>query len=130
MMNKSPTDLRKFGLIMAAALAVLGALFILKHNPAWPYLFGTGGFFLIAGLFIPRILAPIECLWMKIAHVMGIVMTYILLTLTYYIVITPVGLIMRLMGNDPMQRKIDPNAKSYWVKVDPDGPTGRPEKPY
>lgn len=130
MMKKSSTELRKFGLVMTAALALLGGLLLWQHGSAWPYLFGVGGFFLICGLFIPHMLAPIEWLWMKIAHVMGIVMTYILLTLTYYIVITLVGLIMRLVGNDPMKRKFEPEAKSYWMKVDPEGPTSRPEKPY
>jgi hypothetical protein len=129
-MKKSTTELRKFGLIMAAAFAVIGGLFLWRHVSAWPYLFGVGGFFLICGIIVPRILAPIEWLWMKLAHAMGIVMTYILLTLTYYIVITPVGLLMRIFGNDPMKRKFDTNNDSYWVKVDPDGPTGRPEKPY
>ncbi len=130
MMKKSAGELRKFGLVTAAALTVLGAIFLWRHESAWPYLFGVAGFFLLSGLVIPRILAPIEWLWMKIAHVIGIMMTYVLLTLTYYIVITPVGLIMRLVGNDPLKRKFEPEADSYWVKVDPEGPTGRPEKPY
>jgi hypothetical protein len=128
--KKTNKDLRIFGLTMTVAFAVLGLIFIWRDFPGWIVLFCISGFFLLTGLALPIILRPIEWLWMKIAHVIGIVMTYVLLTLTYYIIITPIGLLMRLFGHDPMKRKFDKNAESYWSDVDPEGPTSRPEKPY
>ena len=128
--KKTNKELRIFGLTMTIAFAVLGLIFIWRDFTGWIVLFCISGFFLLTGLALPFILRPIEWLWMKVAHVIGIVMTYVLLTLTYYFIITPIGLLMRLFGRDPMKRKFDKNAGSYWSDVDPEGPTNRPEKPY
>jgi len=57
-------------------------------------------------------------------------MTRVILSLTFYLVLTPMGLIMKIFGRDPLNRRFDESAKSYWVPVDPDGPTSRPDKPY
>ncbi|NIT61855.1 MAG: hypothetical protein GWN00_38340 [Aliifodinibius sp.] len=122
--------LRNFGLVMAIGCGILGGIFLLKGFYAWRYLFAAGGFFLISGLIFPLILMPIEWIWMKVAHVLGIFMTYVLLTITYYILVTPLGLIMRLFGNDPMKRRFKRDEESYWVEVDPEGPTSRYDKPY
>jgi len=130
MFKKSSQELRKFGITMAIAFTVFGSIFWWRDNHLWQYLYGIGGFFLVFGLILPKVLAPIEWAWMKAAHAMGIVMTYILLTLTYVIVITPIGLLMRIFGKDPLKRKFDPQTASYWVTVDPEGPASRPDKPY
>ena len=128
--DKSSQELRKFGIVMAVGFGVIGSIFLWKDNQAWRYLYGIGGFFLLFGLVIPKVLAPIEWVWMKFAHTLGIVMTYILLTITYIVVITPIGLVMRLFGKDPLNRKFDKTLTSYWVSVDPHGPTSRADKPY
>jgi predicted anti-sigma-YlaC factor YlaD len=128
--KKTKRELRKFGLTMAVAFAVFGGLFLWRAKPVWPYFFGIAGFFLIFGLLFPNLLAPIEWAWMKMAHLLGQVMTRLILTLTFYLVITPLGLIMKLSGKDPLHRQFDRSASTYWVPVDPDGPTSRPDKPY
>lgn len=115
---------------MAVAFAIVASFLLWKDHGIFKYFYGVAGFFLLFGLVFPKVLWPIEWIWMKFAFYMGIVMSYVLLTITYYVVITPVGLLMRLFGNDPMKRKIDPQAKSYWIKVDPEGPTSRQDKPY
>ena len=123
-------DLRKFCITMACALAVFGALFLWREKPVWPWLFGVSGFFLFFGLLLPQVLKPIEWAWMKMAHFMGQIMTRVILTLSFYLVITPLGLIRRLLGKDQLNLKFDKNASSYWIPVDPDGPVSRPDKPY
>ncbi len=128
--KKTKRELRKFGLTMAVAFAVFGGLFLWRAKPVWPYFFGIAGFFLIFGLLFPNLLTPIEWAWMKMAHLLGQVMTRLILTLTFYLVITPLGLIMKLSGKDPLHRQFDRSASTYWVPVDPDGPTSRPDKPY
>ena len=45
----------------------------------------------------------------------GIVVSYVILAATYYLVLTPIGLVMRLCGYDPMHRRFDRKAESYWV---------------
>ncbi len=128
--SKSTKELRTFGVIMAVTLAIIGSILLWKDNTAWPYLYAAAAFFLVAGLTFPRILAPVEWLWMKFARIMGIITTSIILSIAYYFIVTPVGIIMRIAGRDPLHRRLGRRARSYWIPVDADGPAGRPDKPY
>ncbi len=82
------------------------------------------------GLVAPRLLGPVERLWMAIAEVMGAVVTRIILALTFFLVITPVGIAVRLISGDRFGKRFDPQAESYWVPVELDGPASRPDKPF
>ena len=127
---KSIRDLRKFGFIMTVPLAVIGGLALWRGRAAGPYLAALAVFFLAAALLFPRALAPIERTWMAFATKLSVVMTYVVLTLTFYLVITPFGLLLRLLGKDLLQRKLDSDLKSYWMPAEADGPGTRPDKPY
>lgn len=127
---KTKKELRKFGLIMAFPLFVITGILYWRQKPAMLYFLAVAGFFLLSGLFLPKILAPIEKIWMRIAEFLSIIMTKVILTSTFYVVITPVALFLRLIGKDVLEKKFDSNQTSYWVPVEPDGPCSRPEKPY
>jgi len=114
---------------MAAACAVVTALLWWRGKPAGLYLGAAAGLFFVLGIALPRALAPVEWVWMKFAHYLGIVMTFVLVTLTFFLVITPVGLFIRL-GKDSLGLKFDRRAATYWAPVEKDGPTSRPDKPY
>jgi len=120
----------KFGLVMAMACTAVTLLLVLRGFSAWPYTAAIGGFFLLSGLFLPGILGPVEWIWMKFAHVLGFIMTNVLLTLVFFIGVTLTGLVMRLAGKDPLGLGFRKDQDSYWHEVDPDGPCGRPDKPY
>ena len=124
------TRLRKFALVMSVALGLLGAFLWWRARPAWPYVAGAGGVFLLLGLVAPKLLAPIERAWMALANVLQAIVTRILVTLTFFLAITPIGLTMRLLGKDPLDKAPDPEATTYWVVVDPRGPGSRPNKPF
>lgn len=128
--RKSVRELRRFGLIMAVPLAALGGLAVWRGRAWGPYALGLAAAFLLCGLIAPRILGPVERAWMAFAKVMSIVMTFVILTLTYYLVITPVGLVVRLTGKDSLQLRRSRKRISFWEAVDPDGPCGRPFRPY
>ena len=123
-------ELRRFGLVMAAALGVLAAFLLWRHRPAWPYVAGAAGAFAALGVAAPGLLRPVERAWMTLAGWLSVVMTYVMLTLTFFLVVTPLGLMRRLGGRDPLHLKLDRNAASYWVPVEPDGPASRPDRPY
>lgn len=74
------------------------------------------GFTLFAARFIPPLFRYIFSKWVALSVVIGYFISRILLTVIFFLVITPTGLIMKLFGKDPMERKIDPQAKTYWVK--------------
>ena len=122
--------LRRFGLVMAAAFALLAVLLLFKQRPAGPYALAMAACFALLGVAAPRVLDPVERAWMKLAGWLSAVMTYVVLTLAFFLVLTPLGLIRRLFGGDPLRRRRDRNAASYWLPVEPDGPGSRPERPY
>ena len=83
------------------------------------------------GAAAPRLLSIPYRLWMSLALVLGFTITRLLLTAVFFLLITPVGLLMRLAGRDPMRRKLDPEAPTYWIpRVDESDPKERLEKLY
>jgi Saxitoxin biosynthesis operon protein SxtJ len=127
---KTKKELRKFGIVMSTPLGIIGGILFWKGKSSGGYFFVLAAFFLMSGLLFPGILRPIERIWMKFAEIISAVMTRVILTLTFYLVITPVGLLLRLMGKDLLQMKFEPHRKSYWEPVEEDGPCSRPDKPY
>jgi len=120
----------QFGLLMAVVWAIIGSILLWRGTRLWPCIYALAAFFLISTLTYPRLLMPIETIWMKLAHMISLVTTRIILGVTFYLIITPMALIMRLIGRDPLAKKSDPRADTYWTTVDPNGPTSRPNKPY
>lgn len=128
--GKSAKELRKFGLTIGVAFGVLSAFLWWRERPSFLLFSGISAALIFAALLVPRVLGPVESIWMKVAHVMGAIMTRVLLTLTYFLMITPIGFLMRLFGKDPLQIRPAPTRPSFWVEVPDDGPCSRPEKPY
>ncbi len=115
---------------MLAAFGVLGGVLLWRERAAAPYLLAVAALFGLAGLFVPAALRPVEKAWMKLALVLSAVMTRVILTVAFVLAITPVGLVLRLMGKDLLALRRDSTLPSYWTPVEPDGPATRPEKPY
>ena len=113
-----PTDnraLRKFGLTVGGVFLALAALLLWRKAEWGIYLAYAGGPLVLLGAIFPRILKPIYLGWMALALAIGTVMTTVLLTLFFLLVVTPVGLFFRLIGRDILHRKFDRQAKSYWI---------------
>ena len=125
------TELRKFGILVGMMVAAIFGLllpWLMDWSlPIWPWVvFGVMG---LAGLFFPKVLAPVYSVWMRFALLLNRITTPILLGAVFFLLVTPIGLIMRLMGNDPMNRGFDADIKSYRVKSSATGKE-RLEKPY
>ena len=129
-MRKSKRALRKFGITMAVAFGLFALLFWWRDRSWWIYVAGAAGFFLVAGLLVPSVLRPIEKGWMKVAELLGAVMTRVVLTIGFVLAVVPVGLIMRLRRKNLLGLSFDKEASSYWEPVEADGPATRPDKPY
>lgn len=108
--------LRKFGLVVGGVFALLGAFFFLRHKAHWPYFVGPGVALIFFGLILPRLLKYVYLAWMTLAVLLGFVVSHVLLTLFFYLVIFPIGLAARLAGKDFLSLKLDRTAKSYWLK--------------
>jgi fatty acid desaturase len=113
--RSDPRDLRKFGITMAVALAVLGWLFTWRGADEARWLFWVAGAFLVLGLVVPVALRPVQKVWMAFAIVLGWVMTRVILVIVFYVGITPIAFIARLVGKRFLDLGFEPERKSYWV---------------
>jgi hypothetical protein len=115
--RSAPTkDLRKFGWVVGGVFLALGLWFFFRHK-GYPRLFtGVGLPLVLLGTVAPNVLRPIYVLWMGLAVVMGHIVSTILLTLLFYLVVFPVGVAARLAGKDFLHMKLAPEAKSYWIE--------------
>ena len=109
------TDLRKFSWVFGGALMALGAFAWYRGSGAAPYLLWPGLVVAVVGTIVPNVLRGLYFVWMTIGLTLGAIVTRIILTLVFVVAVVPIGLIMRLLGKDPMQRKLDPEAESYWI---------------
>jgi polyferredoxin len=101
----SARDLRKFGLTVGGVFLGLGLLFYFRHKPWWPWFIGPGVPLIALGAILPRGLKWIYVAWMTLAMVLGAIVSTILLTLLFCVVVTPIGWIARLAGKDFLSRK-------------------------
>lgn len=131
MASPDKQELRTFSFVFAAGLVIMfGLLFpwlAERPWPTWPFI--TAAIFVTAGLAIPQALLPLYKLWMKIGHVLGWINTRIILGLIFFVIFTPVALGLKILGKDPLRRKLDRSIGSYRVpseKLDRD----RMEKPF
>ncbi|NNE44448.1 MAG: hypothetical protein HKN12_09580 [Gemmatimonadetes bacterium] len=112
-------ELRTFGLSLAVVCLIwVGILWWRGHTGAIPYLLWASPVLALLALVAPIALWPIHKVWMPVAHAIAKFITWLILTLAFYLVFTPFGVIMRLIGRDPLERKLDPKATTYWHKRD------------
>lgn len=128
--QKSRDELKSFGQVMALVILLLAVVPFLKGRLSGLILLLVSQAFLLSSILFPEVLRPIEKVWMAFGEKMSVVMTAIILTLTYYLAFAPLGIIMRLLGRDPLKLKLDRQAESYWEPVATDGPGSRPKVPY
>ena len=71
---------------------------------------------LIVSIFKPKILEPFNKIWFMFGLLLGSIIAPIVMGIIYFVTITPIGLFMRLIGKDILNRKINKSVKSYWIK--------------
>jgi hypothetical protein len=84
--------------------------------------FGLSGVTLVVTLVKPALLTPLNRAWMKLAEILNKIVSPIVLGTMFYGVFAPIGIVMRLAGRDPMKRRFDPQARTYWEERTPPGP--------
>ncbi len=109
--------LRSFGLTSGVIVILLFGILIPWLRgfewPAWPWI--LSGVLILAGLLVPGALGPVFKIWMKFGHIMGKINTTIILTVVFYVMFTPVSLIMKIIDRDVLHRKFDKNTDSYRI---------------
>ena len=107
---------RSFGLIFAGIFLLIGSFPMLfgGHFRMWAAY--AAAVFAVPALLYPPLLTPLNHAWMKFGQFMHRIINPILMGLVFYITILPTGLILRLLGKDPMRRKFQQDAESYWIE--------------
>ncbi len=113
--STEPGQIRKFGASALVFFGILSSIGFWRGSPIPTYLFGFLSLLGLGFVLLPTPLRPVYKGWMGVAHAMGRVITTLMLTLAYYLVITPSGLLKRLISGSPIPGAPDSSATSYWV---------------
>jgi len=113
---------RAFGLVFAAVfLIVAGWPLFYSETPRW-WALGIAVVFALIAQLKSALLAGLNRQWIKLGVLLGKVVSPIALGILFYGVLAPMGAAMRLAGKDPLRRKLDAGAASYWLPRKPPGP--------
>ena len=77
--------------------------------------FGIAAIVGIVGFCLPKFMRIVYVVWMAAVMPIGLVVSHLLLGFAFFLVLTPIGLVMRLIGHDPLQRQFDKDATTYWI---------------
>lgn len=115
-------EIQLFSRILPVALlfwaTVLGFAHHWSGNSEW-ILYGIAVVLFFWGMTSPSTLRPVYVGWMYFTRVFAFLLTTLVLGLVFYIGVTGVGLLMRLLGKNPLDRKLDRSATTYWIKQPP-----------
>jgi Saxitoxin biosynthesis operon protein SxtJ len=107
---------KEFGLIVGAILTLLGYWWLYRGKfvgPSYVVRF-TGWVLLFSGLFFPRVLVWPRRAWMKLAEGLGFISSRVILFIVFFFLVTPIGLVKRAMGWDPLHRRAG-SRESFWL---------------
>ena len=109
---------RSFGLVFFVVFLIIGLWPLLDEGQfkIWSLFFSL--LFLVLGLMNSKLLTPLNLLWTKFGILLGNVFAPIVMSFIFFLVVTPIGLLMRIMGRDLLRTKYNKSEKSYWIKRD------------
>ena len=114
--KETKKDLRKFGLTVGTVLILISVVLFYFEKSSAVYFIIPGAMLIIAAFVHTEILKPLNRVWMGLAIVLGFIMSRIILTILFYLVLTPIGLLAKLFGKKFMNLKCDKSTETYWEK--------------
>lgn len=124
--NSTKREIRKFGIVALLFFGALAGLALWRDKTGFTIFFGGLSCLGMCFLALPGPFRPIYNGWLKIAHFIGKIITVFMLTLSYYVVITPAAWLKRAIGGSPLPLKAEPDADSYWIdRKEPSQPKER-----
>ena len=110
---------RSFGLLFSLVFLIIGLWHFrgdLQEIRIWALCFSL--IFLTLGLINSKLLNPLNKFWHYLGIILGMIVSPIVMAIIFFLVVSPIGLIMRLFGKDVLRLKTNQNIKSYWIKKD------------
>ena len=121
--DPQPKDLRVFGLLLPVFFAVFG--FVLGHRTGSDAVaratWIAGAVLSAVYLVAPPARRPVFLGWSYATYPIGWLVSHVILGAVYFLVVTPIGLLVRLLADDPMRRRWEPDTASYWIEREPPG---------
>ena len=114
-MHKKSSN-RSFGILFFLVFLGFGLWPITKEMSPNIYLIIISVIFLILGLLNSKLLSPLNNLWIKFGEILGKVIAPIVMAVVYFLILTPISLLVRLFGKDLIEMKFNNSVKSYWIK--------------
>ena len=106
---------KNFGIVFAIFFLIIATWPILNSQPIRIWALVVAGIFFVSALFIRNVLRPLNKLWFKFGMLLGKITSPIILFFIFFFVVTPTAIIMRLLGKDLLDLKIDKFVSSYWI---------------
>jgi hypothetical protein len=113
---------RAFGLTFAAIFALFALWPLVRHRPARSWALAVAVVFLVPALVRPHVLGPLNRLWLRLGLLLQRLVTPVVMALLFYGTVTPIALVLRLLGKDLLRLRVDRGAASYWLERRPPGP--------
>ena len=113
---------RSFGFTFAIVFAIVALWPLVRGRSVRGWALVVAAAFLVAGLALPRVLAPLSRLWFRFGLLLHACISPIIMGLVFYTTVTPIGLVRRLLGQDPLRLRLDHDAVTYWIARHPPGP--------
>ncbi len=107
---------RSFGLLFFIFFLALALWLLTKKGEINLYLIAIGLIFLVLGLLNSKILSPLNKAWIKLGEILGRIIAPIVMAIVYFLILTPISLLVRLFGKDLIGMKFSNDIKSYWIK--------------
>ena len=114
MKNKKVNNL-SFGILFFIVFLILGFYPMYKGDNPNIYFLVLSLPFIILGLLNSKILTPFNMAWIKLGEILGLIIAPIVMAIVYFIVLTPISLIVRVFGKDILDMKFDKKLESYWI---------------
>ena len=111
---------RAFGFVFAVISAIVALWPLLNGAPVRLSAAGIAFVFATVAIIKPSLLQPLNRLWFGFGMLLHKIVNPLVMGLLFFITVTPIALIFRLIGKDPLNRKLDPNCESYWIERSPD----------
>ncbi len=106
---------RAFGLVFSVFFGILAVWPLLDHNPIRLWAGGLAFVFLFLSLVLPGTLDPLSRQWLRFGTLLHRIMSPIIMGVLFFIVLTPIALLLRLRGHDVLSLSFDPKRSSYWI---------------
>ena len=106
---------RSFGILFSIVFAIITFWPIISGNPFRLWSLPISIIFLVLGLLNSKLLNPLNIVWVKFGELLGRIIAPIVMAIIYFIIVTPIGLFMRLIGKDLLNIKFS-KANTYWIK--------------